>query len=331
MNYIESSKTYTSDQMESLFFRPMLSGVNADNIGVRVLYNMPVPTTVSLWGYDNDVLSSNSGSGWNGQSKSISSQKTIDLQRVKAELEFSAADYYSLVFENVVLQDEVNLDDLTGTTLEKIETEIFRNAISESLRNTMWIGNTNRIDGQHNTFNGFLTSIVRSLEDGKLPMISMSNGEIVTAEEVIEAFDKLWDSADPKVRDAKADGRLVYYVSSSVYALYEKVLDEAGVDTSYNDTINGRSELRYHGIPVVDMRTDTFGLGYGYPSTVAFLTMRDNLVMAVNTNDFPGTEIRMWYNPDEMQNRQRATFAIGCEVLDTSLITIYSSNDWSIN
>jgi len=28
----------------------------------------------------------------------------------------------------------------------------------------------------------------------------------------------------------------------------------------------------------------------------------------------------MWYNPDEMENRQRASFLIGCEILDESLI-----------
>jgi hypothetical protein len=28
----------------------------------------------------------------------------------------------------------------------------------------------------------------------------------------------------------------------------------------------------------------------------------------------------MWYNPDEMENRQRAVFAIGCEILDNDLV-----------
>ena len=35
----------------------------------------------------------------------------------------------------------------------------------------------------------------------------------------------------------------------------------------------------------------------------------------------PGSEVRMWYNPDEMENRQRAVFAIGCEILDEELVT----------
>ena len=53
---------------------------------------------------------------------------------------------------------------------------------------------------------------------------------------------------------------------------------------------------------------------------IIIFTDRRNLVMAVNTADSPGSEVRMWYNPDEMENRQRAVFAIGCEVLDDELV-----------
>ena len=51
------------------------------------------------------------------------------------------------------------------------------------------------------------------------------------------------------------------------------------------------------------------------------LTDRRNLVLAVNTADMPGNEVRMWYNPDEMENRQRAVFMAGSQILDTDLIT----------
>jgi hypothetical protein len=31
----------------------------------------------------------------------------------------------------------------------------------------------------------------------------------------------------------------------------------------------------------------------------------------------------MWYNPDEMENRQRAVFSIGVELLDDALTSVY--------
>lgn len=54
--------------------------------------------------------------------------------------------------------------------------------------------------------------------------------------------------------------------------------------------------------------------------SICLLTDRRNLVLAVNTADYPGSEVRMWYNPDAMENRQRAIFMVGCEVLDPSLV-----------
>ena len=47
-------------------------------------------------------------------------------------------------------------------------------------------------------------------------------------------------------------------------------------------------------------------------------------MLAVNTADFPGNEVRMWYNPDEMENRQRAVFMAGCAILDNRILA-YSS------
>lgn len=117
MNYIESSKSYTGAELETVFFRPMLTGESAQELGIRMLYNMPVPTTVHLWSGQSDILKSHTSSGWDGSTKSAKVQKTIDMRRVKAEMGFSAADYYSLIFENLSIQAEVNLDYLTGTEL----------------------------------------------------------------------------------------------------------------------------------------------------------------------------------------------------------------------
>ena len=49
MTYLENSKQYTGSDLENIFFRPMLTGESAQDLGVRVLYNMPQPTHVQLW------------------------------------------------------------------------------------------------------------------------------------------------------------------------------------------------------------------------------------------------------------------------------------------
>ncbi len=322
MNYIESSKSYTGSELETVFFRPMLTGVSAQELGIRVLYNMPVPTTVHLWDGQSDILKSNASGGWSGANASTKVQKTLDMNRVKAEMGFSAADYYSLVFESLALQNEVNLDDLSGTQLEAAETELFRRSITESIRATMWVGDTDRQSGGYDTFNGLIKSINQSINSEEITAVKYTDTNIESAEYALTIFDKLWDGADERLKDSKGEGNLAFFVTSDIYNLYEKALDAAGVDASYNDTINGRSGLMYHGIPVIDLRIGSYLKSLSLMESFAILTDRRNLVMGVNTADFPGSEIRMWYNPDEMENRQRAIFAIGCMVLDESMISI---------
>lgn len=58
------------------------------------------------------------------------------------------------------------------------------------------------------------------------------------------------------------------------------------------------------------------------PQSFAILTDKRNMALAVNTADFPGNEVRMWYNPDEMENRQRAIFMAGADYLLPELLTV---------
>ena len=56
MSFLENAKQYTGSDLENIFFRPILSGPSAGELGVRVLYNMPVPTTIQLWEGQRNVL-----------------------------------------------------------------------------------------------------------------------------------------------------------------------------------------------------------------------------------------------------------------------------------
>ncbi len=319
MAYIESAKSYTGNDLETIFFRPMLTGPSAEELGVKVIYNMPLPTTVQLWKGQDNVLQKYTTNGWSGGNSATKQQKTINLDRVKAELGFSAADYFSLVFEQITSRSDVNMEDLTGTELEAAETELFRRSIAESIRATMWVGDTTKTSG-YNTFDGFLKSLAVYLDYDDVPTTQYTASDLEDADYSVECFDKMWNSANQKLKDLKGDGELVYFVTSDIYNLYEKYLDSKGAEASYYDAINGRQALMYHGIPVVDIHIGSYLASAGYNTSFAILTDRRNMVMAVNTSDFPGAEIRMWYNPDEMENRQRAVFMAGCDVIDEQLV-----------
>lgn len=320
MNYIENAKQYTGPELESVFFRPMLTGGSAKELGVRVLYNMPTPTYVQLWEGQRNILQKYAESGWTGGAAATKLERRIDLQRVKAEMGFSASDYFSMVCEQVASITGSHMDDLSGTDLEKAETELFRKALAENIRATMWVGDSSAGSG-YNTFDGFLKSIKQLADDESIYYKTYQDADLASPEKVVELFDTLWTNAGSRMQDAKAEGQLAFFLTSDLCHLYEKYLDAKGVDAAYTDTVNGRQGLAYHGIPVIDVRLGGYLTQTSLHKSFCVLTDRRNLVLAVNTADMPGNEVRMWYNPDEMENRQRAVFMAGCLILDENLIT----------
>lgn len=320
MSKIENVKTYAGKDLETIFFCPMLAGPDANELGIKVMYNMPVPTTLHFWKRSGDILQKYTSSGWNGSASADKFQKTINLHKVKAEVAYSAEDYFSMVYEHITGRADVNLEDLSGTELETAETALFKEAIAESIRATMWLGDTSRANGL-NTFDGFIPQFMEEIEANDADIANFTYSE-VTSSNVENYLKKAWNSAHEALRDSKSQGNLVFFVTSDVYNAYEDSLDNSSLDSAYIAKQNGREALHYRGIPLVDVRLSAYaGQITDVPSSFILLTDRRNLALAVNTNDFPGTEVRMWYNPDLMENRQRAVFMAGCDYLLPELVS----------
>ncbi|MDR2894623.1 MAG: hypothetical protein LBU97_04100, partial [Alistipes sp.] len=261
---------------------------------------------------------------WSGGTNSEKFQKTIDMRRVKSEMGYSASDYFAMVFEHLSARPGINLDDLAGTELEEAETVLFRDALAESLRATMWMGSVNRAGGYHDTFDGVLSHILEdnSAAQAEIPGSTLTDAEYNDPDAGETILKKVWNNASVELRSLKAEGNLVFFVTSDIYSRYEESLDSAAIESAYVARQEGRPSLLWRGIPIVDMQVSGYLAEAGdMPKTWAILTDRRNLALAINTADFPGTEVRMWYNPDEMQNRQRAVFAAGCNYLLPELIS----------
>lgn len=322
---IQNPKNYTGNELENIFFRPLLTGPSAVDLGVKIMYNMPVPTTLNFWKREADVLKKYA-KGWGGDSSSDKFQKTIALYKVKAEMGYAAADYFSMVYEQIVGRSDVNLADLSGTELETAETELFKRAITESLRATMWLGSVDRAT-KFNTFNGFLRRIKEDsgAADGDIKTVTMTT--MATAGNGEKLLKSLYDAASPELRGLKSEGQLVFLVTRDVYENYEESLMTGSLDSVRNAKINGIESLYYRGIPVIDIKVEDYLVGLtDVPQSWAILTDRRNMAIAVNTADFPGSQITMWYNPDEIENRQRAIFMAGCDyLLPELMVASYSA------
>ena len=318
MGMIQNPKNYSGRELEEIFFRPVFTGATAEQLGIRVLYNMPVPTTVHLWSPSGSVLKSYAN-GWQGGNKSNKKIRTIDMKKVKAETAYTASDYFSMVFEEIINTGEVNMQDLSGTVLETAETELFKKSVKESLRMTMWLGDFGG-DSAYNTFDGILKAAYTAALTESGAGCYTIDGE-VSAKTAFNIIDATWKAASHTLRSYKDQGQLAFFVTGDLYEAYETYLDNKTVDSAYRELSEGRPTLYYHGIPIINIGVGDEIQETKLPNTCCLLSDRRNLVLAVNTADSPETEVRMWYNPDEMENRQRAVFLAGATIIDPALIS----------
>ena len=240
------------------------------------------------------------------------------MKKLKAESAYSAEDYFSTIYEMIATSADVNLGDLTGTDLEKAETELFRRSLAESIYATTWFGDEEGDISNYTEFNGFLRRCITSCEDNGADVPISVYGDKAEVE-IEQLFREAWESAGDKIRSLISEGNLAFFVSSDVYDAYQFHLDDIGLTSAYAESTNGRLPLNYHGIPLVEVPSNGYTT-YGAKS-FCILTDRRNLVLALNTADSPEKEVRMWYNPDEMENRQRAVFLAGTAVVNPDLVS----------
>lgn len=314
---IENSKTYNVNDVENLFFRPSFCGKSAEELGIRILYNMPLPTKVPTFTHDKNILKKFSA-GWQGAISSTIEQKEVALSKLKAESAYSAESYFSTIYELLTNSAEVSLGDLTGTDLEKAETELFRRAIVEGVYATMWFGDKTAGLSDYVGFNGFLQHIIdfKESEDADAPITIFEDTQTMS---ICNVFRETWLGATDELRALSADGNLAFFVSSDIYDEYQFFLDEKGLSSGVDSLVNGRKGLYYHGIPVIEIPNNQYETRRA--GTFCILTDRRNLILALNTADSPEKEIRMWYNPDEMENRQRVVFLAGTTIVDYYLLS----------
>ena len=251
MAKIENPKNYSGRDLETIFFRPMLSGPDARALGIKVMYNTPVPTTLQFWKRAGDILQKYTAAGWKGGDAATKYSKQIALSKVKAEAGYSAEDYFNMVYELITGRPDVNLDDLTGTELEAAETALFKEAIAESIRATMWLGDTER-EGALSTFDGFLKRLLADTGDTENDV--RCTGFDPAGETAEKLLKRLWDEAPDVLRAFKPQGELVYLVTSDIYARYEEELDGVVLEAAYLAKQNGREGLSFRGIPVIDIQ-----------------------------------------------------------------------------
>ena len=274
---IENAKNYTGAELDQVFIRPTFTGEDAKELGIRVMYNIPQNTTMNFFAKQSNIVKE-FATGWQGGEASKKYQKTIEMAKVKAEVGYQAEDYFATVFEKITGRADVSLQDLTGTDLAKAEEELFRDAIKEDLRVAMWVGDTAGTLSNYTTFDGFIKKAATYTDSKKIKLTAPSSSN------VLSSLKTVWNGASDTLRAMKSKGGLCFFVTSDVYNAIEEAYDGKDNSEAYRGLVDGRPVLKWRGIEVKEMHAESY---LKTSQSAIILTHKDNLVLAVNTNDMP--------------------------------------------
>jgi hypothetical protein len=134
----------------------------------------------------------------------------------------------------------------------------------------------------------------------------------LTTDEAKDTFISMYRNSTKELKALKNTGQLRYYVSESMHENYEDTLISGTTENARTKLIDGIDRYMINGIPIIPMGWDsiiTDDFEGGYPHR-AILTGGDNLVKVL-ASDGDFAETRLWFNPDENENRQRTQFQFG--------------------
>jgi hypothetical protein len=145
----------------------------------------------------------------------------------------------------------------------------------------------------------------------------------LATDEAMTAMKNAINTSRKELKKAIREKKAVFLVTQSMWDNYEETLassNPAALESMRSATQEGMTSLKYRGVPLVV--TDIDGLleddtANEYPHR-AILTIPDNIVLVLNGSI---GETRMWFNPDENENRQRSQFEMNVDFIEPRLIT----------
>jgi|TARA_R110002074_G_scaffold1973_5_gene11903 hypothetical protein len=246
--------------------------------------------------------------------QAANSNVTLNLDRLEVEHKQSA---FSLMnhIKSQLMRKGISRNDLTGTLLMQIISELLMGGISRDFSTILWFGEKTGGSGTQALSNGVWEAI-----DG-----------IPAAQQVAYSGTALTDLAslmDARTNElAGSDQKM--FVSRAFADKYLAELVAAGTHTAaYTDLQKGIANLEYNGIPMevkYDWDVNIAAYGATLSTNAPTATTNDKAVIllakdavAVAT-DMTIQDVDMWYNRDCKENRFRMNYSFGCALKDNSL------------
>jgi hypothetical protein len=240
---------------------------------------------------------------------------TLSLDRLEVEHKQSAFSLYNHI-KSSLMKKGISRNDLTGTLLMEIVSQMLMGGISRDFSTLLWFGDKT------------LGAGTQALTDG---IWDACNG-IAAGQQVASTGVAITDLASLMVARTNelAASEQVMFVSREFADDYraELVVSGQGHTSAYADLQGGINNLQYNGIPMIvkpDWDVNIAQYGATLPSAAPSAVTAGKAVMllakdavAIGT-DWDIQDVDMWYNRDCKENRFRMNYSFGCALKDTSL------------
>ncbi len=246
--------------------------------------------------------------------QSTNSHVTLTLERLEVEHKQAAHALFNHI-KSQFLKRGISRNDMTGTLLMEIVSELLMGGIMRDFSTILWWGDKVAGAGTQALANGIWEAV-----DGIPAAQQVTNGA--------NALATLKDMMAARTNEL-AGSEQVMFVSRAFADQYKSELQATVVGAAYQDLQNGINKLMYNGIPMIvkpdwDVNIAAYGasMSTGAPATTgatkaAMLVAKD--AIAIGT-DWGVQDVDMWYNKDCKENRFRMNYSFGAALKDDSLV-----------
>lgn len=270
------------------------------------------------------------GCGWTttGDGATIY-RKLINPVDLQVQLEQCADVFDDTVFRKQ-LKRGVDVNDLTGTEIEALLLSFVEPVITRDALRILWLADTALASTDYSMMDGIYKKLAAGvisddiIDAGALTSTSINTSNIITTLRAIV------DGADRKLRQVPTNQKALY-VTENVWNGYKAWMqDNAQLESSKQQTINGVLELFFDGIQLIKLSfVDEYLAADFVTGSPAAITdpirivymKKDNIVVVLDTVS-RYNEVKFWYLDKEDTNYMRARYMMQVEYKYPELVTI---------
>jgi hypothetical protein len=303
--------------LEPVFFDDDLRGQ------FRVLGNVANKKKMVFVQQLENIVRKYSGCGFNPVGSVDIYQRTIDVEKMKVDLEMCWDEFEDTVFEEL-LKTGTRLPDISGTLIETILLTRVQQAIRNDITRLSYFGDQSSNNPNFDSLDGFWTVYYPQLvADDLVPRANTGSGTNLAAGDGFAILRDVYDQAPLQLKGLPANQK-VFNVTQSVYSqLREDIENGGGGDYGLLQLINGVEQFTFRGVTVIpQFRWDDIAtlLGTTKPHYVEYTTPQ-NKVLATDVLS-PETALELWYDQKDEKVYIKARFKMGVNYIHPSLISL---------